>query len=206
MQYNTFLEKIQRKFGDSSSSFNALVLDFLDDRLVSFESESLFRDLSERFTVSVSPSDYTFSLSAISTAYHSDALISLKPEANRSLQYMSLSRFQNDMKTDTEGIPQFYIPITLDAVQVYPIPQKAYVLTGYAIKQHPAVSLTADYIYYSNDKIKALRYGVIADIYEDRGDDRYLLYERKYAQQLEECRVKSRQRLQSRDITMELGN
>lgn len=206
MQYNDFLEKIQRKFGDTSTSFNALVLDFLDDRLVDIESETLFRDLQERFTADVTPSDYTFSLSAISTGYSSDAIVSLKPTASTSLKYMSVSRFQNETKTDMEGTPEYYIPIDIDTVQVYPVPTESYTLTGYIVKSHPAISLTSDYIQYSNDKIKALKYGVIADIYEDRGDDRYGLYERKSMQQLENCRVKAKQKLQSRDIKLRLGN
>ena len=206
MVFNTFLAALQRKFGDTSDAFTNLAYDFLDDRLEQMDSEEDFRDLQERFTQVITPSDYTFSLSAVSVNYESDSLISLKADSeSKGLKYMSLIRFQNESVTDQTGTPEYYIPLNIDSVQVYPIPTKSYTLTGFIAKNHPAITLTSDSILYSNNKIKALKFGVTADIYEDRGDDRYSLYEQKYREQLQECRTKSKSRLQRRNQRLEQG-
>lgn len=206
MQYNDFLQSIQRKFGDTSTTFNALVLDFLEDRIIELDKDINFRDLEEKFTVDVSSTYYTISLSAINTAYLNDSIISLKLTPSTSLQHLSLSRFQNDYKTDETGEPSHYVPINMDNLQLFPAPQTSYTLTGYIAKEHPAVALTSDYIYYTRDKIAALKFGVIADIYEDRGDDRYALYVQKFRQQLQNCRTTTKTRLQGRNQKLQLGS
>lgn len=204
--YGDFLSSIQRKFGDTSSDFNALVADFLDDRLVDFESEEKFRDLQEEFVIQAVKGDTQVDLSSISSTYTTDALIYMKPTNNSRMRFMTLENYGNERINDLTGIPSYYIPLTQSVFKYDKKLNDNYSITCGIVAQHQTVSLTSDMIRYSNDKVKTLKFGVIADLYEDRGDDRSQIYEAKAIGQLNECRTKARASLQKRDTTLRQGS
>jgi hypothetical protein len=79
------------------------------------------------------------------------------------------------------GEPRYIILDGDSQFSLWPVPDSSsYKLTAYVRYKHPYMSAGSQYFSFTDDKVGVIREGVIADIFEDKDDNRYSKYEASY--------------------------
>ena len=198
IKVSSFILGVQRYFNDSTSATQTMIYDFINQRLVNIQAEHDFMDLRRTCTLTTESGKrgYTFDTLTEADVY---GVVSVKnTETTKPLMKMSMVRY-NEMVSDGEsetGSPTHYIPVSDAAFYLYPEPNDTIDLDMVLQINHPFISAGSQTFDFSDDIVRSsLKEGVLADVYEYRGDDRFGLHEVKYQRALRKKKASNKRYL-----------
>lgn len=195
MKVSSFITSIQLKFNDYSTPFQNMIYESLNNRIEEMEAQGVFIENRKMITLTLSAGVTNYKLSANEEVVRLSNMVTNKLSNGISnLAYMSLERYARDCNTRQPSYspPTNFIPVDEETMIVYPTPDQNYTLSAWFVFQHPFLSAGTQTLSYTDDKKLALKFGVISDLYEDRGDDRFALYAKRYKEAVKNAVAKQR--------------
>ena len=185
--YSSFYKEIQRKHNDYTAPTLDLIKAFTKDRLDDMQEFCQWPELYKtvEFTTVTNRRNYT--LSGYGRQYKTDGIRFFKDStSNATVKRMGLERYQESVTDYTEflGDPTHYIPVTDEDYYLYLTPDSARMMSmGIQIK-HKFMTADSQYFDFTDERVRVLKYGVLADMYEDKDDNRFQVFMQRYKQGL----------------------
>lgn len=190
---SSFVLSIQRKFNDYSQYMSDMIYDFTNDRIRDFESNYLSPNLmySASFTTTANSRD-KFLSSYTGIDLRTDGIKKIVNDTNgQVLQRMALNRYLESGQSVSDNKAQFathWIPYNQEQIILNPIPLTGSTYTFYATKKHHYMSSAPMFFHFADNEVDVIKDGVVADLYADRDDTRYQLWEKKFQDGLKDCK------------------
>lgn len=182
---SSFVLSIQRKFNDYSQYMSDMIYDFTNDRIRDMESNYLSPNMmySASFANTVNSRD-KFLSSYTGIDLRTDGIKKIiNDSTGEVLQRLALNRYLETGQAATNNQAQYathWVPYNQEQILLNPIPLTAGTYTFYATKKHQYMSSSGMFFHFADNEVDVIKDGVVADLYADRDDTRYALWEKKF--------------------------
>lgn len=187
IDYSSFYKEIQRKHNDYSSVTLDLIKSFTADRIADMQEYCQWPELYKTVEFTTVANVRSYQLSSFGREYKTDGIRFIKePEVGVTLNRMGLERYIEIVPDYTKitDRPTHVIPVNDTEFYLYPTPISAKILSMGIQVKHKFMSANSHYFDFTDERVRVLKYGVLADMYEDKDDNRFQVYMQRYLQGL----------------------
>ena len=187
IDFSSFYKEIQRKHNDYSSATLDLIKSFTTDRIADMQEYCQWPELYSTLEFTTVASRRNYYLSSYGRQYKTDGIRFIKqPETGAALKRMGLERYQELVSdyTGVLGTPSHLIPVSDMEYYLYMTPNSAKILSMGIQLKHKYMTCDSHYFDFTDERVRVLKYGVLADMYEDKDDNRFQVYIQRYQQGL----------------------